>query len=287
MKFNSLARVIFDLIMLVFLAAVYCAQPTGIPAHEYIGLGIYLLFIIHLAYNYKWILNVCRTFFDKTAGIRIKFAYAIDVLLLIAFILIGLSGVMISHVIFKFGVMPVWRPLHTIASAVSVVLLSVHIGLHGTMIINAVKTKIKLPFTVIKIATCVIFAVILGAGIYGDVISKVKPENNQVTGRPRFETVLALFDRSVKLLSGPPEYVRNRAAAGSSGSGENSSAEVRGGGGGNRNAQAGGGSARQAPPQRKFDINTLLVSVSNYAAFILLCSILVFLIDKRITKNEE
>jgi len=280
LKFNSLAKVVFDLVMLVLLAAVYCAQPTGIPVHEYIGTGIFIFFIVHLAYNYKWIINVGKKLFDKTVGIRIKFMYAIDILLLIVFIAIGLSGVMISHVIFKFGIMKIWRPLHSIASAVSIVLLSIHIGLHGGMILNAVKTKIKLPFMAIKISAIIIFIIILCAGIYGDVASKMGQVGNQVTRRPRFETVLALFERSVNLLSGPPEYVRNRAQGRDNiKNSENNNTEARGAGGTERTAE------RQGPPSNKFNINVLLISVSNYTAFTILCSIIVFLIDKKISSG--
>jgi len=290
LKFNNLFKVVFDLVMLVLLAAVYCAQPTGIPVHEYIGVGIYILFIVHLAYNYKWIINTGKRFFDKTIVIRIKIIYAVDALLLIAFIIIGLSGIMISRVIFKLGIMPVWRPLHSIVSAVSIVLLSIHIGLHGNMIINAVKTKIRLPFMVIKITAIVVFLIILCAGIYGDVVSKMGPARNQVTRRPRFETVLALFNRSVNLLSGPPEYVRNRAAVGANPeTTESNNTEARGGEHEGRGGRTATGTAqgvpvtvRQGPPPNNFNINVLLVSISNYIAFILLCSIVVFLIDSKI-----
>lgn len=150
LKFSNFSKIVFDFIMLILLVAVYCAQPTGIPAHEYIGIGIYIFFIIHLAYNYKWIISTAKSLFDKTVNIRVKFIYIIDFLLLIAFIIIGLSGVMISHVIFKFGIMSVWRPLHSIVSAISIILLSIHIGLHGNMILDIVKTKIKLHIMIKK-----------------------------------------------------------------------------------------------------------------------------------------
>jgi hypothetical protein len=194
--------------------------------------------------------------------------YAVDLLLLAAFTLIGLSGVMISHVIFKLGRMPVWRPLHSIISAVSVILLAVHIGLHGGMIISAVKTKVKLSFAAIKITASAVFVIILFAGIYGDVVSKIQPGKNQITGRPRYETVLALFGRSISLLSGPPEYVRNRMAGGGG-----NPAYTGGRGGGN-------GAAEVKRPQAEININTILISVSNYIAFIILCSIIVYIIDK-------
>jgi hypothetical protein len=273
LKLSNFSKVVFDLVMFILLVAVYCAQPTGIPVHEYIGIAIYIFFIIHLVYNYEWIINIGKKLFDKTTGIRIRFIYVVDILLLIAFIIIGLSGIMISHVIFKLGIMPVWRPLHSIISSVSIVLLSIHIGLHGNMIINAVKTKIKLSFTVIKIVASIVFAIILCAGIYGDVVSKIKPVQNNITRRPKYETVLALFERSINLISGPPEYVRNRATGG--GDRENNNAEAR------------GGRERQGPPQNNFKINVLLISISNYLAFIILCSIVVFLIDSKIQKKAR
>jgi len=309
LKINNSFKIVFDLFLFILLAAVYCAQPTGIPIHEYIGTGIYILFIIHLAYNYKWIIYAGKKLFDRTVGIRIKFMYAVDALLLATIIVIGLSGIMISHVIFKLGIMPVWRPLHSIASAVSIVLLTIHIGIHGNMIINTVKNKIRLPFLVTKIAASVVFVIILCAGIYGDVVSKTGPVGNQYTGRPRFETVLALFERSVNLLSGPPEYVRNRAAGGiNSESNENNGTESRGAGRNNpgsgenngtetretgrNNPRSGGNNAIetseerewQGPPRNNFNLNVFLISVSNYLAFILLCSIFVFLIDTKIKK---
>jgi hypothetical protein len=274
MKFNSFAKVLFDLVMLVLLAAVYCAQPTGIPVHEYIGLAIYLFFIVHLLYNYTWIINVGKKFFDKTVSARIKCMYALDWLLLIAFMLIGLSGIMISHVIFKFGNMPVWRPLHSIVSAVSVILLGIHLGLHGGMILNAVKTKAKRSFAAIKITASIFLAILLCAGIYGDVVSKTQPVQNQITGRPRYETVLALFNRSVNLLSGPPEYVRNRMSGGGG-----NPAYTGGRGGGNEAAM------ESQRPHETININTILISVSNYMAFIILCAIIVYLIDGGIKKR--
>jgi len=275
-KFNSLHKVVFDLVMFALLAAVYCAQSTGVPVHEYIGVGVYVLFIIHLVYNYKWIINAGKRLFDKTLGIRIKLIYAVEVLLLMAFIAIGLSGVMISHVIFKLGIMPVWRPLHSIASAVSIILLSIHIGLHGKMIINAVKTRIRLPYMTIKIPVIAVFAITLCAGIYGDVASKTVPAENQVIRRPKFETVLALFEKSISLISGPPEYVRNRAE----GSDNHGNSEL-------KMETKGAVREGQRPSQNNININVLLISISNYMAFILLCSIIVSLIDKKIKEHKE
>jgi hypothetical protein len=255
MKFNSFSKIIFDIIMLVLLVAVYCARPTGIPAHEYIGLAIYIFFIVHLAYNYKWIINVGKKFFDKSVGFRIKFAYVIDFLLLFSFVLIGISGIMISRIIFKVGIMPLWRQLHTIVSAVSVILLGVHIGLHGKMIINAARNKTKFPYIAIKIMALIVFVVIVFAGIYGEIKNKA-----QASPMPWYSTATFLFERSItftKVLLNPIQEQMP-----------------------NRPRRAGG----QMP---QFDINRLLVSVANYMLFILSCSIIVYILDNKLRKSKN
>jgi hypothetical protein len=259
MKFSNLSKIIFDLIMLVLLVAVYCAQPTGIPAHEYIGFAIYVFFIIHLLYNYKWVINVGKRFFDKTLTTRAKLNYAVDFLLLVSFVVIGISGIMISRVIFSIRIMPLWRQLHTIISAVSIVLLAFHIGLHGNMIINTVKTRIKLPYTVIKAMFLVVFIVILLAGLYGEIITR-SAENQ----RPRYSTVSALFERSIsftKSLFNPPQGARP-----------------------SRPERGGRGAHGQ---QSQFDINRLLISMANYTAYILLGSIMIYAIDNRRGKHRH
>jgi hypothetical protein len=263
MKFNSFSKIIFDIIMLILLVVVYCAQPTGKQAHEYIGLAIYIFFIVHLAYNYKWIINVGKKFFDKSVGFRIKFIYIIDFLLLLSFVLIGISGIMISHIIFKLGIMPLWRQLHTIASAVSVILLGVHIGLHGKMIINVARNKTKLPYTAIKIMALIVFVVIVFAGLYGEIKNKV-----QASSMPRYSTVTSLFERSITFTNAslnPAQEKEHNIYKG----------------------QVSNGQRREGGQMLQFDINRLLVSVANYMLFILLCSIIVYILDNKLRKGKN
>jgi hypothetical protein len=292
MKFNGFSKVLFDLFMLLFFAVVYCAQSTGIPIHEYVGLSIFVLFTFHLGYNHKWIVNVGKRFFDKTISIRIKFMYIIDFLLVISFILIGFSGIMISRVIFKIGEVSLWRPVHAIISAISIVLLGIHIGLHGKMIINVVKTKIKLSFSIVKTVAVIVFIVILSAGVYGDVFSKMQTSQNQMARGPQYETVLILFQRCINFLSsqfdvrgrelnGRPEGRRLEGMDRMEG---RVRSEMRGG---NNAERTGGDREIQKLNSDNLNLKMLLISGSNYIAFILLLSIIVFLIDNRLRKKTS
>ncbi|MDR0562897.1 MAG: DUF4405 domain-containing protein [Spirochaetaceae bacterium] len=245
MKITNRCKIMFDLIMLILLVLVYCAYPTGMVFHEYAGLAVYLLFILHLAYNRAWIINAGKRLFDKSLGIRLKCRYATAILLLIGFMLVGLSGVMISREVFKLGIMPVWRPMHSIASAVTAILLGLHIGLHGTMIVNTVKSRTKGAFPIVVLFSIVIVAASLILSIYGIILSK---SANQAVPQ-QYTTAANLFERSLSLLKGPPEYVRNR----------------------QQSAPGGEGQVRNRPAQPQFNGFVLAVDFASYLVFIAVC----------------
>jgi hypothetical protein len=244
---------------------------------------------------------------------------------------------MISRTLFVFEASPIWRPVHAISAAISVMLLAVHVGLHGKMILNVVKTKIKLP--IVKITAFAMLAVILTAGIYGDVVSKTQQTQNQITRGPQYDTALGLFDRIINFLTRSPEQARVRMAEAGNGSlerirgqmpeagrgspeqarsqmaeqdgrspertrgqmpeaGSSSSERIRG-----QIPEAGSGSPEQARGRMMelgnfngdmrrshdftFSLSSLLISVSNYLTFILVSSLMVFLIDNAIKKITQ
>jgi hypothetical protein len=282
MKINNLFKIVFDLVMLVLLAGIYCVHSTGMAFHEYAGLAIFVLFIIHLMYNYKWIVNVGKILFVNSISVRIKIMYTVDLLLLVSFILIGISGIMISHIVFKLEKMPLWRPVHSVSAASSLILLALHIGLHGKMIINTIRSKIKAPFPMIKTISAVVFITIFFTGIYGDIVLKSKSMKNGIERQPRYETVLSLFEQSIMLLINPPEHIKGRM------DGEG----IHGDGGkllehnGDKRMAYHDGDFDSPPPKQKFNAISLLVSVSDYISIIVFLSIIVYIIDTKIKKKK-
>jgi hypothetical protein len=280
MKINNLFKILFDLVMLVLLAGIYCVHSTGMAFHEYAGLAIFVFFIIHLMYNYKWIVNAGKKLFANSISVRIKIMYTVDLLLLISFILIGISGIMISHIVFKLEKMPLWRPVHSISSASALILLALHIGLHGKMIANTIKSKIKAPFAVIKIGSALVFTAMLCTGIYGDIVLKLKSIKNETEGQPRYETVVSLFKQSIMLLINPPEHIKDGEV-------------LREAGDGGKFFEHNGGKIIAdhdrdfdgPPPKQRFNAISLWVSVSNYISIIVFFSIIVYIIDNKIKKR--
>lgn len=117
----------------------------GISFHEWAGLIIGVLFIIHKALNWNWIKKVTRGFFRKCPG-RVRFQYLLDVLLLVGIILMIISGIAIARTIdFSWlnlgGTRRFWRAMHTSSSFITLALFGIHLGLHWSWILHVLKLK--------------------------------------------------------------------------------------------------------------------------------------------------
>lgn len=117
-------------------------QFWGEAAHEWIGAGMFVLFIGHQVCNLNWYKNLFR---GKYTPMRI-FQTAINLLTLAAMLIQIYSGIILSRHVFAFlsiqGGMALARRLHILGSYWGFLLMSLHLGLHWGMILN-VTAKIK------------------------------------------------------------------------------------------------------------------------------------------------
>ena len=120
---------------------------TGYFWHELLGLAALGLFLVHKIFNLQWIKSVTASFFKKHIKPKTRFMYVLD-LLLVAFMgITGLSGILISKSLFTFisvdnGIL--WSAIHTSFAYGSLILVSVHIGLHWKYIISAFRKMFDL-----------------------------------------------------------------------------------------------------------------------------------------------
>jgi hypothetical protein len=166
MKKTNRIKLALDILMLIILLLMYRKNVLGLSFHEIGGLAVCGLFIIHKLLNGKWILVVTGKLFSKKTAWRCKLNWLIDFLLLVCFVFILLSGIQISKVLFdgQRG-QSTAKLAHYAISALALVLLGVHLGLHYESIINRTPVR-KLPLTLRRIAAVGMSAVILGFGVY-------------------------------------------------------------------------------------------------------------------------
>ncbi len=126
--------------LLVYLVA---ASPalTGIGIHEWLGLGVLVVFFAHAAMHVDWAVEAVRSAFARPSWARTG-NLALDLLIVAAFMTVTVSGIMVSG-----AVLPAlglyadgyyfWDPLHAIAAKALLALLLVHVVAHWRWLAEA------------------------------------------------------------------------------------------------------------------------------------------------------
>ena len=155
---NRIKRII-DVLMTLTLIPLMAYQVTGEAAHEWLGISMVTLVIVHQVLNRKWYSAI---FGGKYNPYRIINSI-ITILLLISFALTAISGISMSNhaVPFLYNLINVnaARVMHLTFSHWAFILMGLHIGMH----IGVMAAKIKNPIRSIMLA---LFTVIAGYGFY-------------------------------------------------------------------------------------------------------------------------
>ena len=133
MKAKQKVKISVDLLMTILLAALMGYPATGQPAHEWVGAGMLLLFIVHHILNRHWFKTLGKGRYNSLRVLRT----AVDVLLLADMLALMFSGIRLSRYVFAFlpglGSAATARRLHMLASYWGLVLMGLHLGLHWGM----------------------------------------------------------------------------------------------------------------------------------------------------------
>lgn len=147
-------RRVIDVCMTVLLLLLMAYQVTGEVVHEWIGVGMVALVIVHQILNRRWYKAVFR---GKYNSYRIV-TTAVNLLLLLSFLLTALSGMaMSSHAVpFLYGMLPASsaRLIHLAMAHWSFVLMGLHLGLHLPVMAAQMKLGRKPRIAVTAIFCC-------------------------------------------------------------------------------------------------------------------------------------
>ena len=152
---------IIDVCMTILLLFLMAYQVTGEVLHEWIGIGMTGLVIVHQILNRKW---YGALFKGRYRAYRIL-TTAVNILLLLSFALTAFSGMSMSgHAVpFLYGMAPVTfaRQTHLSMSHWSFVLMGLHLGLHVPAMTAKMKTKGST-----KTLVSALFCCIAGIGLW-------------------------------------------------------------------------------------------------------------------------
>jgi hypothetical protein len=157
------------LIMAIGLFSLFSVSAVGLAFHEIVGLALFGATILHLAFNWKWIVSFTRKLFSKNIPFKIRLGYVLNVLLLISFVIIIGSGVTMSKFVFAglFEEIDTFKSAHYFFSAFALLLTGVHTGLHWAFIKAMVGKIVKIPKLAVKPVMALMFILIMISGTWG------------------------------------------------------------------------------------------------------------------------
>lgn len=152
MKPKMMIKLVIDIAMTISLLLLMGYEMVGQTAHEWIGAGMFVLFILHHILNLKWTKNL-----NKGQYTTIRILHTVTAAAVFA-VMVGLmvSGIMLSRHVFRFmgirGGRSFARTLHLICNYWGFVLMSLHLGFHWNMMLGMARrfvtnpSKIRAPF---------------------------------------------------------------------------------------------------------------------------------------------
>lgn len=140
MKPLFLLRLILDVLAAGLLLAALAYNWLGNAAHEIIGTGMFLLLISHNIFNRRWYGMITQGW-REPRGIVTR---VINLSLLITMLTLLVTSIIISQTVFGFlsltGTFTL-RQIHASAAYLALVMASIHLGLHWSMIIGVVSSR--------------------------------------------------------------------------------------------------------------------------------------------------
>ena len=160
-------RIVVDCGMVLLLPLLMAYSLVGEAAHEYLGIGMFLLFIAHHILNIAWWKHIFR---GKYTSLRIL-GTAVNLALAMIMLALPISGMILSRHVFRFlhfNGASTARTVHLMASYWGLVLMSFHAGMHGNVMMGMIrKNTTPLQPSKIKLWSLRIIAVLLAiCGVY-------------------------------------------------------------------------------------------------------------------------
>ena len=119
----------------------------GEKAHEWIGMGMFALFLAHLVFNRKWFLNLGKSRYGPVRIVQI----VLNSLIFLCMVGCMVSGIALSRYLFhiqtEYTVEAAMEKAHMFCSYWGSVLMCLHLGTHWSMILAVARKHWKLPQT--------------------------------------------------------------------------------------------------------------------------------------------
>ena len=127
-------NLLVDVVALLVYLVVANPTITGLGIHEWLSIGVLVVFSIHLVAHYDWVIATLKTTL-KNPSWAATGNLVLNIVILFFFCLDVVSGIMLSRFIlptfdlFSDGYF-IWKPIHALSSKMLLALIILHVIVH-------------------------------------------------------------------------------------------------------------------------------------------------------------
>ena len=167
MKKKFICKIVIDMIMTVLLLFLMARQFTGDSAHEWLGAGMLILWIVHHILNRSWYSHLFKGKYMSARILQTVTNFAV----FLSMLGLMVSGIILSREVFAFlpisGGIALARPLHVLSAFWGYVLMALHLGLHWNMILGMGRKAVgPVSSKPLRILLRIAAALVAGYGLY-------------------------------------------------------------------------------------------------------------------------
>jgi|GEM_PF-1375892 hypothetical protein len=167
MSRKNIIKLLLDICIIILFVLMYNTGAINMTFHEIGGLVLLGIIIIHMIVNLKSVTISNGSASGNPIPMKSKINYILYLLLILAMILIGVSGIFISRVVFKLSVSSFpWRTIHYTSSAVALILVGIHIGIHRQFLLSTINKLLPLPKKIGTVIGLVLTLLLVSYGGY-------------------------------------------------------------------------------------------------------------------------
>jgi hypothetical protein len=131
-----------DALLLVAYTLAYSLGFTGIATHEWLGIGLGVVLLVHLTLHWDWVIRTTSKLLRRDG--RERFVWLVNLLLLVSMTLCIVSGILISEVALpQLGItLPAssfWRQMHDTTATLTLILVPIHAALRWRWIVGVAR----------------------------------------------------------------------------------------------------------------------------------------------------
>lgn len=142
MKKKFICKIGIDVVMTVLLLVLMARQITGNSAHEWLGTGMFVLWIVHHILNRNWYGSLRKGKYTPVRAMQT----IVNTAVFLSMLGMMISGVILSREVFAFlpisGGVAFARSLHVVSAFWGFVLMAFHLGLHWNMVLGMMRKAV-------------------------------------------------------------------------------------------------------------------------------------------------